>query len=115
MSEYATEITDEIEKEWIAALRSGEYKQCTGTLEQFVPGHAPSYCCLGVLGVVLQEKGLADALVNQGDVPYDLAIDRYGYNHCLVDWNDGDKADFATIANRIELGLANVRHPEGKL
>jgi hypothetical protein len=37
-------------EQWIAALRSGEYKQCTGKL--YRPGEEGGYCCLGVLGVL---------------------------------------------------------------
>lgn len=34
-----------VKKEWIKALRSGEYEQCTGVLYREGVG----YCCLGVL------------------------------------------------------------------
>lgn len=37
-----------LKKKWIAALRSGKYKQTQGTLvEDF--GEGRTYCCLGVL------------------------------------------------------------------
>lgn len=107
-------ITDEIEKDWIAALRSGEYTQCTGVLQERDPAMPLSYCCLGVLGKVLQQKGLGDPDINRGDIPYELAISRYGIKHHLVDWNDGDKCDFATIADRIEKKQTDVRYPDGE-
>lgn len=40
-------LPQDIKDEWITALRSGEYKQATGTL--YDPAK-DSYCCLGVLG-----------------------------------------------------------------
>jgi hypothetical protein len=42
-----------IMKKWVAALRSGEYKQCTGKLQK-----GNSFCCLGVLtDLYIAEKG----------------------------------------------------------
>ncbi len=37
-------MNKEIKKEWVAALRSGDYKQGRGSLR-----HNDAYCCLGVL------------------------------------------------------------------
>lgn len=42
-------MNKEIADKWIAALRSGEYKQAPGKLRVF----GPAYCCLGVLCEVL--------------------------------------------------------------
>lgn len=39
-------------KEWIEALRSGMYKQCSGELANHPLTHQRAYCCLGVLCVV---------------------------------------------------------------
>lgn len=123
MTEYADKLTDEIEAEWIAALRSGEFKQTTGTLEQVLHGTDPlvGYCCLGVLGCVLKAKGLAPETVNRISadsgrdlLPYELAIQRYGMNHNLVTWNDEERADFATIADRIEKKQTDMRYPDAK-
>ncbi len=38
-----TKLKEEFKQKWLTALRSGEYKQCTGHLE--LDG---GYCCLGV-------------------------------------------------------------------
>lgn len=43
----------EIMEKWVAALRSGEYKQTTGELKNFV-GH----CCLGVLCELAVEEDI---------------------------------------------------------
>ena len=40
-------------KDWIDALRSGEFKQCTGALAKRDPeAGTTSYCCLGVLATI---------------------------------------------------------------
>lgn len=41
----------EMKADWIAALRSGEFRQTTGTLRQRSP-EGDSHCCLGVLACV---------------------------------------------------------------
>lgn len=38
-----------IMKQWIKALRSGKYKQGTGTLKQYNSKGKAEHCCLGVL------------------------------------------------------------------
>lgn len=38
-----------IMKKWVKALRSGKFKQGTGTLKQFNSKGQPQHCCLGVL------------------------------------------------------------------
>jgi len=35
-------------KEWVEALRSGKYKQGTGTLHTKLPDDSEEFCCLGV-------------------------------------------------------------------
>lgn len=37
-------MNKEVKRAWVEALRSGEYKQCTGRLRR-----EDGYCCLGVL------------------------------------------------------------------
>lgn len=39
-------MNQKVKKEWLTALRSGEYQQCTRQLHNKKDG---SYCCLGVL------------------------------------------------------------------
>ena len=45
----------EIQAEWVAALRSGEYKQGTGVLRS----EANEFCCLGVLCDLAVKAGVA--------------------------------------------------------
>lgn len=47
----------EIKAKWVAALRSGEYQQCTGALTNGVGG----YCCLGVLREIEPKRAIQGA------------------------------------------------------
>lgn len=51
-------MSQEIKKQWVAALRSGEYKQGTGKLNLRA---GSAFCCLGVL---------CDIYVKQTEVPW---------------------------------------------
>jgi len=47
-------VNQEIKEKWVAALRSGEYKQGTGRLRiEIIGGY--QYCCLGVLCDIVAE------------------------------------------------------------
>lgn len=50
-------MDEEIKAEWVAALRSGEYKQGAGQLAYVSPNGNASYCCLGVLCDLLAQQG----------------------------------------------------------
>jgi len=55
-------------KKWVAALRSGEFKQCEGSLEDYLPNSEEKigHCCLGVACRIVHpkmdlfQKGFAD-------------------------------------------------------
>ena len=108
---------------WIAALRSGEYKQGTGSLRECgEENDTVGYCCLGVAAKVL---GIDDAkldeyyflegdlVMNHPEIP--LAIRHDGelnkIAETLSDMNDGKagkpetKRTFLEIANWIEENL----------
>ena len=105
-----TRSPEEVRNLWIAALRSGAYKQGRMVLKDQIRGQDANYCCLGVLydlawldgGKRWGEKGGAlsiDALPPQcfrefmkGHIPEFSA---------LVRWNDNG-VSFDEIANRIE-------------
>lgn len=40
-------------KKWLAALRSGKYKQTNGTLKKSLPNKKVGYCCIGVACKIL--------------------------------------------------------------
>lgn len=54
-------MNEERKKEWVAALRSGDYKQGKHTLR-----HEDSFCCLGVA---------CDLAVKAGAVSYEVSFD----------------------------------------
>lgn len=49
-----------IKKEWVAALRSGDYKQGKGALRR-----DDTYCCFGVLCELAVAAGVADRIVSK--------------------------------------------------
>lgn len=55
-----------IQKDWLAALRSGEYKQCSDMLQ-----NGDSFCCLGVACVIAEKHGV---LVEYGVVGDDRFV-----------------------------------------
>jgi hypothetical protein len=104
-------MNPDIKAKWVAALRSGEYKQGTGSLRN----SQNEYCCLGVLCEVAVEEGLIPPATLLGEGDY------YGYNehisflpsslskgfnlhqtHDLIRLNDEEKWSFANIADYIE-------------
>ncbi len=98
---------------WIAALRSGKYKQGTGYLcEEIKPG-VYKYCCLGVAEIVCGNKietilniAMPEELDERSKVPKILQADTVG---SLPDnfskMNDVKKFSFKKIATFIEKNL----------
>lgn len=76
-----------IKKQWIAALRSGEYKQGTGCLR-----NGKEFCCLGVLtDLYAKEKGLiwdskatenSKSLYGHAAIPQHRVIEWAGLRSC---------------------------------
>jgi hypothetical protein len=108
----------EPQKAWLAALRSGEYKQARLTLQ-----HEDSFCCLGVACKVAEKQGVetvydlgdeleGDNLNDQPKVKQWLGlkdgIGRFGCsNNLLMDTfisslNDDHNCTFAELADIIE-------------
>lgn len=50
-------MREEIKAKWVAALRSGEYKQGIGRL-RYDTDDGTSYCCLGVLCDLAEKEGI---------------------------------------------------------
>jgi hypothetical protein len=57
-----------VKEKWVAALRSGEYKQTKGELVKVSGDGSQSYCCLGVL---------CDLAVKEGVISESLFVDGY--------------------------------------
>lgn len=88
----------ELKTKWVAALRSGEYKQGRNRLKW-----AGRYCCLGVLCEV---AGITHGS-RDGSLPGDFAIKQKIGDHQsrLQEMNDDDGKSFAEIADYIEAKL----------
>ena len=116
-------MNPEIKRQWLEALRSGEYKQGQCRLRTEIKGSS-FYCCLGVLcdlhskatGVPWSEPDETPYLYRNCDVDLPLCVNKWagiGYDKMengeiiegvLSDANDSG-ADFPTIANWIEANL----------
>ena len=88
----------ELKEKWLAALRSGEYKQCTralvGTADD---GSGVGYCCLGVLAKVAGLNVISDEFTNVGgvgDSPFDALRDEYNPIWELADEHGSEKPPF---------------------
>lgn len=111
-------------KRWISALRSGEFKRATGTLEKTSPkGRVIGHCCLGVACVIQgvpQEAYQGDGSISRkmakiARFPIPDVInsditqlkDRDGQSavDILIDMNDKKGGSFIKIANWIEKNL----------
>lgn len=96
-------MNPEIKKKWLAALRGGEFEQCTGYLKD-----GGKYCCLGVLGEI-QGMNLSDD-VEEYLLPHEFAADlTREEQEELAKRNDGDfpyqAHDFDRVANHIRKHL----------
>jgi hypothetical protein len=88
-------------KKWVAALRSGEYRQTQHAMHK----SDGSRCCLGVARMLMEDKSNADAYGAVGEwlgVPEGSS--RYSYGGCdeFVQLNDHDNKSFAEIADYVE-------------
>jgi hypothetical protein len=102
-----------LKSKWIKALTSGRYKQ---TREELRDATGGGYCCLGVL-LSVSRKGSWDGNLymlrgKSGDFcEGDLGEmkDEFGIpkdkEKALIRLNDGDEADFKTIASYIRKNL----------
>ena len=106
-----------IKKQWLKALRSGEYTQTTCSLRRRDDCGTMSYCCLGVLTDIVrhhdkikrQKKNLFDScggLLHPLVAKYTkLSEENLGVQEDLADLNDNQGQSFEQIANWIESNL----------
>lgn len=95
-------MNPELKAKWVAALRSGEYRQVSGRLRK-----GDGFCCLGVLCTVADMPITQDGetLVETGDYgPLDALL---GREHVLQLYrmNDNSRRSFQEIADYIEANL----------
>jgi hypothetical protein len=89
-------MNKDIAEKWVAALRSGQYKQARGTLRDTEQSGATGFCCLGVLCDISK----------QGEWNQD---DRDTWNYVLrADFSETQLPDFV-------LEWAGMAHREGML
>lgn len=97
-----------VKAKWVAALRSGKYKQGTGR-RKTMAGGSPTYCCLGVAHKLGLAKPEGQCFVEESFLPLDI-------QYRLASYNDGSdlmdmrrapikKKDFKAIATWIEENL----------
>lgn len=79
----------EVMREWVSRLRSGEYKQGMGKLSFTDPGrNTRRHCCLGVL---------ADIAVEQGRTPAPVAIPEQIATHIGIRIHEGVAVGFSDV------------------
>lgn len=90
-------LDPELKKNWIMALRSGEFRQGIGKFKNF----RGDYCCLGVLcevaGIPIEYLTGSDNYTGLKD----LGFPQFLFNH-YFQLNDGGNHNFCMIANEIE-------------
>ncbi len=105
----------ELKAQWVAALRSGQYKQGVGYLH-----NQGCYCCLGVLADTYNPKGWTPIdgwdngyqFCGQSSVLEYYSLNEFGlsseYQDILIGFNDDTKYTFEQIADWIEQNVAET-------
>jgi hypothetical protein len=107
----------ELKQKWVAALRSGEYKQGREALKKIKEEEDTCYCCLGVLCDILAKEGIGnwkadifhhDAYASSGELPFSL-YEKTEINmddeNTLINLNDDKGFSFPEIADWIAANL----------
>ena len=105
-------MNQEIKKQWVAALRSGKYKQTKGTLIETSKKEGLSYCPLGVLTRLCarkQKKSFYAISGGLGDLSYRVqrfaglrTSDPQLGSYTISERNDDLDQDFNQIARLIK-------------
>ena len=101
-------LDPEFKAKWVAALRSGKYKQTTGILKAFNSvTNEYSYCCLGVAACVLGYETLDNKVLTGPQFPEAIRGSAHGNDnvYILTHMNDGQRKSFSEIADYIEQNL----------
>lgn len=114
--EAAVGMDRELRDKWVAALRSGEYKQGLNQLRGKDEDGTDTFCCLGVLCDVVDPNGWhgwdgywalwsreGDEAPFAVNVPEDILAASAGSR--LIDLNDRERLGFKGIADYIEATL----------
>ena len=90
-------------KEWVEALRSGDYKQTKETLKGELPEGGVGYCCLGVLAETMG---------------YELEVEPYlGDEESFFYRREGPEHIYTELANGMgeDFVVELIRHNDNKL
>lgn len=91
---------------WVAALRSGEFKQCNGNWERILDSGERQYCCVTVLfqvaGLSTDQQSPREAAAQLGIPDLIQEAPDVGSLQYFIDMNDKHKFTFIEIADRIE-------------
>lgn len=109
-------MNKKVKKQWLKALRSGEYKQTTNYLK-----NSDAYCCLGILcdihskeknhkwsvgeSYFSQNRGLPDQVLKWANLPNDNRYVVYNGKHGQLGNANDMGLSFKQIANIIEKQL----------
>lgn len=94
--QFKLKVEDKVK--WLAALRSGSYKQSRGALYN---SHDNGYCCLGVAHKIGLVKTRYDTDPAMSGFVDPIWLD-YTIQRILTLMNDADKMSFEEIADHIE-------------
>lgn len=106
-------MKQDIKDKWVAALRSGNYKQGTGELRKVKDDGCTYHCCLGVLaevaGLKIRGLGIETENGNNDYQPLQDLIDEDSDKRISTErfykLNDMEKWSFDKIADTIEKEL----------
>lgn len=104
METVKDKLPEEFKSKWVAALRSGEYKQCKQTIHD---KESNSFCCIGVAAVLHGHNPEAHDFSTVGYIQLPDAIANGFRNQNTIDLmhlNDSGKS-FTEIADYIEANL----------
>lgn len=106
VSQKASDAIIATRRKWVTALRSGDYTQCKGALSREMVDGSEEFCCLGVLGRVV-DPHFGDRFHSAYlDAPFDAAA---GLNsrirQLLSSLNDTYGRSFEQIADLIEKNI----------
>jgi hypothetical protein len=85
-------LDPEVKAKWVAALRSGDYRQGRGALATRLPDGV-EYCCLGVLMEIAAEAGVTDRQESgyRATVDWDDAVGTSAPNRRIGRWATGQE------------------------
>lgn len=110
-------MNEELKARWVAALRSGKYRQGRGSLVSASVLGQLSYCCLGVACEIFHEELDVRKSYTDGEIQFDDSVHYFPQKvsnalgvgieteMSLANLNDAENKDFEEIADWIEGNL----------